>query len=91
MAYVTFNNYGDYWWISSPIPCFRADQLNIALSDNIKNTSTSIDTAISRGLFQVRKYKNQFYVLTNDQDVAGYIFKEVHPGVVWEVHYNVAG
>lgn len=89
MAYVTFNSYGDYWWISSPIPCSRADQLNITLSDNVKNTTTSINSAISQTLFEIRKCKNQFYVLTNDQAVAGYIFREVHPGVVWEVHYNV--
>lgn len=91
VAFVTFSNYGDYWWISSPIPCLRADQLNVALSDNVKNTSVSVNSEISRGLFEVVRHKNTFYLRTNDQDVAGYIFKEVHPGVVWEVHYNVAG
>lgn len=90
MAFVTFSNYGDYWWISSPIPCLRADQLNVALSDNVKNTSVGVNSEISRGLFEVVRHKNTFYLRTNDREVAGYIFRELHPGVVWEVHYNVA-
>ena len=89
MAYVTFDSYGDYWWISSPIPCFRADQLNIGLSDNIKNMSAGVNSEISRALFEVLRYKNVFYLRTNDRDVAGYIFKEVHPGIVWEIHYGI--
>ena len=90
VAFVTFSNYGDYWWISSPIPCLRADQLNVALSDNVKNTSVGVNSEISRGLFEVVRHKNTFYLRTNDREVAGYIFRELHPGVVWEVHYNVA-
>lgn len=89
VAYVTFNSYGDYYWISSPIPCNRATELSIILSDNVKNTSTNVNSAISKGLFEVRKYKNAFYLLTNNRDTAGYIFETLHPGIVWEVYYNV--
>ena len=88
LAYVTFSKYGDYWWISSPIPCLRADKLQISLSDNVKN-STSNGVYISQTLFEVRKYKNYFYLLTNDTSVAGYIFETANPGIVWEVYFSV--
>ncbi len=89
MAYVTFSSYGDNWWISSPIPCNMADKFNIALSSNIKNPTKNIGSEISSGLFEIRKYKNCFYILTNDTNVAGYIFNTAHPGIVWEAHYSV--
>ena len=89
MAYITFASYGDNWWISSPIPCNTADKFNIALSANIKNSTTNNGSEISADLFVVRKYKNCFYILTNDTNVAGYIFNTVHPGIVWEAHYSV--
>ena len=88
MAYVTFASYGDNWWISSPVPCHTADKFNIRLSDNIKNTSNN-KSELSQTLFEIRKYKNYFYILTNDTSVAGYTFGTVHPGIVWEVYFSV--
>lgn len=89
MAYVTFSPLGDNWWISSPIPCHMADKFNVALSANIKNTTVNNSSEISSGLFEIRKYKNCFYILTNDTNVAGYIFSTSRPGIVWEAHYSV--
>lgn len=89
MAYVTFAPFGDNWWISSPVPCYTADKFNIRLSDNIKNSTSNNKSEISQTLFEVRKYKNYFYILTNDTSVAGYTFGTVHPGIVWEVYFSV--
>ena len=89
MAYVTFAPFGDNWWISSPVPCHTADKFNIRLSDNIKNSTSNNKSEISQTLFEVRKYKNYFYILTNDTSVAGYTFGTVHPGIVWEVYFSV--
>ena len=88
-AYVTFSSYGDYWWVSSVIPCFNAENLYISLCDNVMNTSANVNSAIAQSLFEIRKYKNHFTLITNNKDIAGYIFKDVHPGMVWEVHYSV--
>ena len=41
-------------------------------------------------VFEIRKYNDSFYVLTNDQSVAGYIFGSLHPNRVWEFLYNVS-
>ena len=90
IAFVTFDNYGDNYWISSPIPCFMADRLNIMLSENVKNTTSSVNAVISSGIFEIRKYKNCFYLLTNNTETAGYIFSTLHPNRVWEVYYNVS-
>lgn len=89
MAYVTFASFGDNWWISSPVPCNMADKFNIALSSNIKNSTGNNKSEISSGLFEIRKYKNCFYILTDDTSVAGYIFGTKRPGIVWEAHYSV--
>lgn len=89
-AYVTFSEYGDYWWVSSPIPCQQADEHTIVLSGNVKNATSSINATISGNLFRIHKRKNAFYLLTNDQNTAGYIFQTLHPGIVWEVSYNVS-
>lgn len=89
MAYVTFAPYGDNWWISSPVPCHMADKFNIRLSDNIKNSTSNNKSELSQTLFEIRKYKNYFYILTNDTSVAGYTFGTVHPGIVWEVYFSV--
>lgn len=89
MAYVTFASYGDKWWISSPVPCHMADKFNIRLSDNIKNSTSNNKSELSQTLFEIRKYKNYFYILTNDTSVAGYTFGTVHPGIVWEVYFSV--
>ena len=90
IAFVTFDNYGDNYWISSPIPCFMADRLNIMLSENVKNTTSSVNAVISSGIFEIRKCKNCFYLLTNNTETAGYIFSTLHPNRVWEVYYNVS-
>ena len=89
MAYVTFAPLGDNWWISSPVPCHTADKFNIRLSDNIKNSTSNNKSELSQNLFEVRKYKNYFYILTNDTSVAGYTFGTMHPGIVWEVYFSV--
>lgn len=89
MTYVTFASYGDKWWISSPVPCHMADKFNIRLSDNIKNSTSNNKSELSQTLFEIRKYKNYFYILTNDTSVAGYTFGTVHPGIVWEVYFSV--
>ena len=89
MTYVTFVSYGDNWWISSPVPCHMADKFNIRLSDNIKNSTSNNKSELSQTLFEIRKYKNCFYILTNNTDTAGYTFKTVHPGIMWEVYFSV--
>ena len=89
-AYITFSEYGDYWWVSSPIPCQHADERTVSLSGNVKNSTSSINATISGNLFRIHKRKNAFYLLTNDQNTAGYILQTLHPGVVWEVTYNVS-
>lgn len=89
LAYVTFSSFGDNWWISSPVSCHMANKFNIELSDNIKNSTSNNKTEISQTLFEIRKYKNYFYILTNDTNVAGYTFKTVHPGIMWEVYYSI--
>ena len=89
MAYVSFCLLGDYWWISSPIPCTCANKHTITLSDNIKNNSGDIKSAISKDLFEIRSNHDYFYILTNNQSVAGYIFGTSYPNRIWEVYYNV--
>lgn len=89
MIYVTFTLYGDYYWISSPIPCDRADARGIILADNVKNTSADVSSAISSALFTVMKTKDAFYLVTNDTSVAGYIFGTLHPNRAWLITYNV--
>ena len=89
-AYVAFTLLGDYWWVSSPIPCFCANKRNITFGSNIKNKTDNVNSEISQSLFEIRKYNDSFYVLTNDQSVAGYIFGSLHPNRVWEFLYNVS-
>ena len=89
MLYVSFTLYGDYYWVSSPIPCDQADKRTIALADNVKNLSGDINGAISSGLFTITKTKDAFYLITNDRAVAGYTFGTLHPNRMWLVTYNV--
>lgn len=88
-TYVTFSEYGDYWWVSSPIPCPGAEKMTILLSGNVKNSSENNKSEIGRDLFGIMKYKNHFVLRTNNRDVAGHIFKNVHPGIVWDITYDV--
>ena len=82
--YVTFTYYGDYWWISSPIFILNPDKYSIKLADNIKNINAgSGNMEISADLFRVKAVQNNVYILTNNQDIAGYIFKTVRPNVIW--------
>ena len=90
MFYVSFTLYGDYYWVSSPIPCDQADKRTIFLSDNIKNTTADVNSAISSALFTTMKTKDAFYLITNDTAVAGYIFGTLHPNRMWLVTYNVS-
>ena len=105
MLYVSFTLYGDYYWVSSPIPCDQADKRTIFLSeipcdqadkrtiflsDNIKNTTADVNSAISSALFTTMKTKDAFYLITNDTAVAGYIFGTLHPNRMWLVTYNVS-
>ena len=90
MIYTPFTLYGDNYWVSSPIPCSQADKRTIALADNIKNPSADVNSAISSGLFTVMKTKDAFYLVTNNTDVAGYIFGTLHPNRAWLVTYNVS-
>ena len=90
MLYVSFTLYGDNYWVSSPIPCDQADKRNIALTDNVKNPSADVNSAVSSGLFTVMKTKDAFYLITNDTAVAGYIFGTLHPNRMWLVTYNVS-
>ena len=89
MIYTPFTLYGDYYWVSSPIPCDQANKRTIALADNVKNLSGDINSAISSGLFTIMKTKDAFYLITNDTAVAGYIFGTLHPNRMWLVTYNV--
>ena len=89
MAYVTFTSYGDYWQISSPIPCHSADKRKITITDNVKNTTSVVNKAISQIFFEIRAFKESFFFLTNDQKVAGKIFGSQNPSIVWKVYYSV--
>lgn len=89
-AFVYFIYYGDYWWISIPIPCVNASNLNIQLTSNINNFSEDVKVEISKDLFRRVKTKQFFSIQTNDQDVAGYIFKTTNPNILWKVSYIVS-
>ena len=85
---VKFNYWGDYWYISDPIPCINAQNRNITISSNVQNLSASFGKpVISGNLFEVRRHKDSIILATNDRDTAGYLFNQ-NPGIVWTVTIN---
>lgn len=67
----------------------NASDLTIIISDDLKNVTGGGTTSIPSTYFEIRKNKDFFYILTNDQSTAGYTFNTLLPNRMWIIKYEI--